>query len=175
MTTPTAPIVAMRTDGANIDQVEVACPYCGGRHAHRWFGEPDGYRQPSCGALATYHISIDTRARIEAMRTDFAAPDGVVGLVPLAVSFAFEMDGPDADVVGIVLGTTLGRFAVWLPTGVGRWFGRPPRRYRRETRPAARRLPRARREPRLLIVTFNTSRFPRSAAGLPHTICVTDR
>jgi hypothetical protein len=111
----TAPIVGMRTDGANIDQVEVACPYCGGRHTHRSFGEPDGYRQPSCGALATYHISVDTQARIEAMRTDFAAPDGVVGLVPLAVSFAFEMDGPDADVVGIVLGTTLGRFAVWLP------------------------------------------------------------
>ena len=115
MTTTTAPIVSMRTDGANIDQVEVACPYCGGRHTDRWFEEPDGYRQPSCGALATYHISIDTQARIEAMRTDFAAPDGVVGLVPLAVSFAFEMDGPDADVVGIVLGTTLGRFAVWLP------------------------------------------------------------
>ena len=110
--TTTAPIVGMRTDGANIDQVEVACPYCGGRHTDRWFEEPDGYRQPSCGALATYHISIDTRARIEAMRSDFAAPDGVVGLVPLAVSFAFEMDGPDADVVGIVLGTTLGRFAV---------------------------------------------------------------
>ena len=115
MTTTTAPIVAMRTDGANIDQVEVACPYCGGRHTHRWYGETDGYRQPTCGAVATYHISIDTRTRIEAMRSDFAAPDGVVGLVPLAVSFAFEMDGPDADVVGIVLGTTLGRFAVWLP------------------------------------------------------------
>jgi hypothetical protein len=27
------------------------------------------------------------------------------------------MDGPDADVVGIVLGTTLGKFAVWLPLG----------------------------------------------------------
>ena len=114
MSATTAPIVAMRTDGANIDQVEVSCPYCGGRHAHRWHGETDAYRQPTCGALATYHIRIDTRARIEAMRSDFAAPDGVVGLVPLAVSFAFEMDGPDADVVGIVLGTTLGRFAVWL-------------------------------------------------------------
>jgi hypothetical protein len=107
MTTTTA-IVGMRTDGANIDQVHVACPYCGGRHAHRWYGETDGYRQPTCGAVATHRISIDTRTRIEHMRTDFAAPDGVVDLVPLAVSFAFEMDGRDADVVGIVLETTLG-------------------------------------------------------------------
>jgi hypothetical protein len=113
--TTTAPIVSLRTDGGNIDQVQVACPYCGGRHSHRWYGETDGYRQPICGAVATYRISIDTRTRIEAMRTDFAVPDGVVGLIPLAVSFAFEMDGPDADVVGIVLGTTLGKFAVWLP------------------------------------------------------------
>jgi hypothetical protein len=114
MTTPTAPIVGLRTDGGNIDQVQVACPYCGGRHSHRWYGETDGYRQPTCGAVATYRISIDTRTRINAMRRDFAAPDGVVGLVPLEIGFAFEVDGPD-DVLGVILRTALGQFALWLP------------------------------------------------------------
>lgn len=49
------------------------------------------------------------------MRTEFSAPDGVVGLVPLHIGYCFEIDGPDEDVVGIVLETTLGKFAVWLP------------------------------------------------------------
>jgi hypothetical protein len=113
MTTPAAPIVGMRTDGATIDQVHVACPYCGGRHAHRWHGETDAYRQPTCGALATYHIRIDTRARIDAMRTAYPTPDGVVGLVPLHIGYAFERDG-EHDIVGVVLETTLGGFAMWL-------------------------------------------------------------
>jgi hypothetical protein len=113
MSTPAAMIVGMRTDGANIDQVRVACPYCGGRHSHRWYGETDGYRQPSCGALATYRISIDTRTRIDAMRTAFPAPDGVVGLVPLHIGYAYERDG-EHDIVGVVLDTTLGGFAMWL-------------------------------------------------------------
>jgi hypothetical protein len=49
------------------------------------------------------------------MRTDFPAPGGVVGLVPLHIGYCFEIDGPDEDVVGIILETTLGKFAVWLP------------------------------------------------------------
>jgi hypothetical protein len=42
--------------------------------------------------------------------------DGVVGLVPLHMCYAFERDG-DEDVVRIILDTTLGEFAVWLPLG----------------------------------------------------------
>ena len=115
-TYPAADVVGLQTDGLHVTQIRVSCPFCGGQHQHQWRDEPDGLREASCTPFrATYRITIGTRERIEAMRTDFAAPDGVVGLVPLAVSFAFEMDGPDADVVGIVLGTTLGRFAVWLP------------------------------------------------------------
>jgi hypothetical protein len=48
------------------------------------------------------------------MREQYPADDGVVGLVPLHIGYCFERDG-DADVVGIVLETTLGGFAVWLP------------------------------------------------------------
>ena len=48
------------------------------------------------------------------MRAEFPAPNGVVGLVPLHVGYAFEVDGDD-DVIGIVLDTALGTFAVWLP------------------------------------------------------------
>jgi hypothetical protein len=57
MTTTTAPIVGLRTDGANIDQVQVSCPYCGGRHSHRWYGETDGYRQPTPLPLLAPRIS----------------------------------------------------------------------------------------------------------------------
>jgi hypothetical protein len=39
--------------------------------------------------------------------------DGVVGLVPLHIGYAFEVDGDD-DVVGVVVDTTLGGFVLWL-------------------------------------------------------------
>lgn len=52
------------------------------------------------------------------MRAQFPTPDGVVGLVPMRIRYAYEHDGDD--VIGIVLDTALGGFAVWLelPTAV---------------------------------------------------------
>jgi hypothetical protein len=115
-TYPAAEVVGLKTDGRSVTAVSVRWCFCGGVHEHTWFGDSDELREASCTPYgAVYRITIGTRERIEAMRADFPAPDGVVGLVPLHMSFAFEMDGPDADVVGIVLGTTLGKFAVWLP------------------------------------------------------------
>ena len=52
-------------------------------------------------------------ARIKAMRSEYPTPDGVVGLVPLHIGYAFERDGDD-DVIGMVVDTTLGGFVVWL-------------------------------------------------------------
>jgi hypothetical protein len=115
-TYPAAAVVAVRTDGLAVNQVSVRCPFCRGVHVHAWHREPDGLRDASCVPFgAIYRITIDTKTRLEAMRTDFSTPDGVVGLIPLHLSYCFEVDGPDQDVVGIVLDTTLGRFAVWLP------------------------------------------------------------
>ncbi len=37
-------------------------------------------------------------------------------LVPLQISYAYEVDGDD-DVLGIVVDTTLGQFAMWLGLG----------------------------------------------------------
>ena len=51
------------------------------------------------------------------MRSEFPAPDGVIGLVPLHISYAYEVDGDDDDVLGIVVDTTLGQFAMWLGLG----------------------------------------------------------
>jgi hypothetical protein len=115
LTHPIAPVVAIRTDGNHVNQVTVQCPFCRGQHTYEWFDEPDGLRQPTCGACTSYLIRIGARARMDRMRADFPAPDGVVGLVPLHIGYCFEVDGPDEDVVGIVLETTLGKFAVWLP------------------------------------------------------------
>ncbi len=56
---------------------------------------------------------IDTRARIDHMRAQYPAPNGFVGLVPLHIGYAFEVDGDD-DVVGVVVDTTLGGFVLWL-------------------------------------------------------------
>jgi hypothetical protein len=119
---PAADVVGLKTDGRSVTAVSVKCCFCGGVHEHTWFGDTDGLREASCTPYgAIYRITIGTRERIEAMRTDFAAPDGVVGLVPLEIGFAFEVDGPDEDVIGVILSTTVGRFALWLPlpTAVG--------------------------------------------------------
>jgi hypothetical protein len=105
----------MHTDGVRVTQVLVRCPYCGGQHAHDWFGDSEGLRSAHCNSFgAVYRVSIDAWARIKAMREQYPADDGVVGLIPLHLSYAFEIDGDD-DVVGLVLDTTLGKFAVWLP------------------------------------------------------------
>jgi hypothetical protein len=113
MTYPAAPIVGMRTDGSGtVDQVRVTCPFCRGIHVHAWHNEPDGLRAPTCGTAASYRITITTAARLDSMRA-FATPDDVIGLVPLHIGYAYEVDGDD-DVVGIVADTTLGRFAMWL-------------------------------------------------------------
>jgi hypothetical protein len=114
VTHPAAAVVAIRTDGHHVNQVTVACPFCRGQHHHQWFNESDGLRTPPCGAPgATYAIAITTRARIDHMRTQFPAPNGVVGLVPLHIGYAYERDG-DNDVIGVVVDTTLGGFALWL-------------------------------------------------------------
>ncbi len=113
---PSAAIVGLRTNGLAVNQVRVACPFCRGVHVHAWHNEPDGLRAGRCVPHgAVYSITVDTQAKIEAMRTDFPAPQGVVGLVPLRVSYCFEIDGPDQDVIGLVLDTALGHFCVWLP------------------------------------------------------------
>jgi hypothetical protein len=112
---PAAAVVSIRTDGHHVNQLEVHCPFCRGRHTHEWFDEPGGLRSPTCGAPgAMYVISVGVRERIDAMRTEFPAPNGVVGLVPLHIGYAYEQDG-DEDIIGVVLETALGRFAVWLP------------------------------------------------------------
>ncbi|HSS24739.1 MAG TPA: hypothetical protein VLL82_10135 [Mycobacterium sp.] len=110
---PAATVVAIRTNGYRVNQVTVACPFCRGQHTYEWFGELDGLRQPTCGAHASYIIRIDARARMDHMRTEFPGPDGVVGLVPLHISYAFECDGAD-DIIGVVVDTTMGSFALWL-------------------------------------------------------------
>jgi hypothetical protein len=116
MTYPAAPIIGLCADAFNkVVTVRVRCPYCRGTHTHDWYNEPDGLRSAHCTPYgATYAITVDAWARIKAMREQYPADDGVVGLVPLHISYCFEMDGND-DVVGIVLETTLGDFAVWLP------------------------------------------------------------
>jgi hypothetical protein len=112
--TPAAAVVAIRTDGRHVNQVTVACPFCRGQHVHTWFDETDGLRSPTCGAPgAMYAINIGTRERIDAMRTEYPAPDGTVGLVPLHLSYCYEREGDD-DVIGVVVDTTLGQFAIWL-------------------------------------------------------------
>lgn len=113
---PAAAVLGLHTDGHRVDQVEVRCPFCGGRHVHRWFGEPDGLRTPTCRAPgAVCMISIGVRERIDAMRAQYPVPNGVVGLVPLHIGYAYERDGGD-DVVGVVVDTTLGGFVLWLAT-----------------------------------------------------------
>lgn len=113
---PAAAVLRLQTNGLRVNRVHVHCPYCRGVHVHSWHDEVDGLRHASCVPYgAVYRIAIDARARLEAMREHYSVPDGVVGLVPLRVGFAFEIDGPGEDVVGIVLETTLGKFAVWLP------------------------------------------------------------
>jgi hypothetical protein len=114
MKTPVAEVVSIRTDGHRVNQVTVQCPYCRGQHSYEWFDDRDGLRSPTCGASASYMITIGARERISAMRSEYGAPDGVVGLVPLHVGYCFETDGDD-DIIGIVLDTALGVFAVWLP------------------------------------------------------------
>jgi hypothetical protein len=109
-----AEVVSCRTDGRGVNQVTVSCPFCRGEHVYSWANEPDGLRQPTCGASATYRITVSPRARIDAMRSEYPMPNGVVGLVPLHVGYAFETDGDD-DIIGIILDTALGGFAVWLP------------------------------------------------------------
>jgi hypothetical protein len=47
-------------------------------------------------------ITIGARARMDHMRAEFPAPDGVIGLVPLRISYAFECDGAD---IAAALGT----------------------------------------------------------------------
>ncbi len=113
LTHPAAAVVAVRTDGYRINQVTVTCPYCSGRHVHLWYGESDGLRVPTCGALVSNRITVDTRVRIDAMRTEFPTPDGVVGLVPLHIGYAYERDGDD-DFLGVVIDTAIGKFAMWL-------------------------------------------------------------
>jgi hypothetical protein len=111
---PAADVVGVKTDGRSVTAVSVRCCYCGGVHEHTWFGDTDGLREASCTPYgAIYRITITTREKIKAMRTDFPTPDGIVGLVPLHIGYAYERDG-DNDIVGIVLDTTLGGFAMWL-------------------------------------------------------------
>jgi hypothetical protein len=112
---PDAPVVGMSTDGVRVTQVVVKCPFCRGCHTHDWFGDAEGLRSAHCNAFgAVYRVTIDTWARIRSMRQQYPADDGVVGLIPLHIGYAFEVDGNE-DVVGVVLDSTLGRFAVWLP------------------------------------------------------------
>ena len=112
---PTVPVIAMRTNGAYVNAVEVRCSWCCSTHWHSWNNETDSFRYPPCQAgAAAYTVSVDARARMDHMRENFPTPDGVVGLSPLHVGYAFECDGDD-DVIGIVLDTALGAFAVWLP------------------------------------------------------------
>jgi hypothetical protein len=116
LTRPAVPVVAVRTDGVHVNSVTVKCLWCGSTHTHPWFDETEGFSYPPCrGGGAAYRITIDTGVRLKAVRENFAVPDGVVGLVPLAISFAYELDPPDEDVIGIVVSTALGRFAIWLP------------------------------------------------------------
>jgi hypothetical protein len=116
MTYPDAPIIGLCVDAfSKIVTVRVRCPFCRGVHTHDWHNEADGLRTARCtphGAI--YVITVDTWARIKAMREQYPADNGVVGLIPLSIHYAFEQDGND-DIVGIVLDTTLGEFAVWLP------------------------------------------------------------
>ena len=45
----TARVVGFRCDGDQISAVEVACPYCGGRHHHIWYGaETEARRMSWC-------------------------------------------------------------------------------------------------------------------------------
>jgi hypothetical protein len=112
LTHPAAAVVSITNNGHKVDQVTVRCPFCRGRHTHEWHDEPDGLRMPTCGAAASYAITITTRARLDYMR-ELATPDDVIGLAPLHIGYVYELDG-DADVIGIVLSTSLGGFAVWL-------------------------------------------------------------
>jgi hypothetical protein len=58
--------------------------------------------------------SVSTRAReLRPCSTEYPAPDGTVSLIPLHLSYCYEQDGDD-DIVGVVVDTTLGQFALWL-------------------------------------------------------------
>ena len=112
---PIAPVIAMRTNGAYVNAVEVRCSWCCSTHWHSWNNETDSFRYPPCQAgAAAYTVTVDTRARMDHMRTEYPAPNGVVGLVPLNIHYAYEQDD-DEDIIGVVLETALGAFAVWLP------------------------------------------------------------
>lgn len=109
-----APVVALITNGHTVNQVQVHCPFCGGRHSHSWFDEADGLRSPTCGAVASYAVRVGTRERIDHMRAQFPDPDGVVSLAPLRFSYCYQRDGRE-DLVGVLMDTTAGGFCVWLP------------------------------------------------------------
>jgi hypothetical protein len=114
MTHPIAPLVGLSTNGHRVCRVQVKCPFCGGVHTHAWAGGPDGLRWPTCGVPgASYWVKVGTRERIQFMRTDFATPDGIVGLTPLTMNYCYERDGDD-DVIGVVTSTELGQFVLWL-------------------------------------------------------------
>lgn len=117
MKTLTAEVISIRTDGHHANRVTVACPFCRGQHTYEWFDDDrDGLRSPTCGASATFRIAINTRARVDAMRTEYPTPDGVVSLIPLNLSYCFERDGND-DIIGVVTNTTIGAFVLWLAAG----------------------------------------------------------
>ena len=87
----------------------IRCPYCRGTHTHDRYGEPDGLRIAHCAPLgAIYAVTIDTWARIKAIREEYRADDGVVGMVPLHIGYCFEIDDND-DIIGIVLETAAGQ------------------------------------------------------------------
>jgi hypothetical protein len=112
---PAAAVVAIRTDGHHVNQVQVRCVYCRSVHSHEWFDEPEGLRSPPCGTPgAMYRIRVGPREKVDAMRSEYPAPDNTIGLIPLRIRYAFEIDGGD-DIVGVVMSTALGEFAIWLP------------------------------------------------------------
>jgi hypothetical protein len=111
---PYAEVVSVRTDGRYANAVTVACIWCGGHHTHAWNNETDSFRAPTCGALGSYAIRVGVREKVDAMRNEYPVPDGVVGLVPLHIGYAYEADG-DNDVIGVVMDTSLGGFVVWMP------------------------------------------------------------
>jgi hypothetical protein len=84
--------------------LEWSLDHSDGRAGHE-LGAPGG---------AAYTVTVDARARIDHMRDSFPTPDGVVSLVPLRIRYAYERDDDD-DIIGVVMETTLGAFAIWLP------------------------------------------------------------
>jgi hypothetical protein len=72
-TYPAADVVGGKTDDRSVTAVSVRCCFCGGVHEHTWFGESDGLREASCTPYsAIYRITVGTREKIEAMRTENA-------------------------------------------------------------------------------------------------------